>query len=239
MKEKMSNTEKLELSLSPFTIPELFDTNLHVSISPYLTTERKKYVPKKHKFYETGQIADRLYYLNKGVVIETLINENGLEKSFLIFPPYLVGFNYCAHEQPIFPCTSAHTECEVFSFAYDELLSLMQRDQKLMRAIIKVLALDFRMANGIALQNQSCSSHEKICQTILSYHIASKYTPNLGSLRLTQQLIAGLTGVHRISVVNTIGKLRDEQIITYSDKTLVVSDPQRLQQIAYGKYSIR
>ncbi len=235
----MTKQEQLYLSLSPFTIPELFNTNFHQSILPYLSDSKKTVIPKNHVFYQTEEIADRLFYLNKGIVIETLMNENGLEKHFLIFPSYLVGFNYCAHEQPIFPCTKAYTECEIYGFSYEELLTLMQNDKNLLKAVLKVLGLDFRLANSAALQNQSCSSYEKICQVILSYFIASKYNPQVKKMKMTQQLIAGLTGVHRISVVHAIQKLKQENIISYTSKTLTLLDEEGLQELAYGKYSIK
>lgn len=235
----MTKKEELYLSLSPFTIPELFHTNVHQSILPYLSEEKKMIVPKNYVFYETEEIAEKLFYLKKGVVIESLLNENGLEKDFLSFPSYLVGFHYCAHEQPIFPCTKAFTECEVYLFGYGELLGLMQKDRKLLQSIIKILSLDFRMANSLALQNQSCSSYEKVCQILLSYFIVSKYNGQARKLKMTQQLIAGLAGIHRISVVHAVQRLKKENIIAYTNKTIEVLNYEKLQCLAYGKYSIQ
>lgn len=235
---KMSGQEQLYMSLSPYTIPELFDTNIHTAIWPYLAEDKKTTVSKGHIFYNTEEKAQGMFYLKKGIVIETLMNANGLEKDFLIFQGYMVGFNYCAHEQPVFPCTKAYTECEIYPFGYDEFLTLMQRDKELLKSVIKILALDFRMANSVALQNQSCSTYEKICQNILSYFTACKYNSQIRGLKITQQLIAGLTGVHRISVVNAMKRLKQDGIVAYSNKKLVLMDYEKLQELAYGKYSI-
>ena len=235
---QITKQEEICLSLSPFTLPALFYANLQDTIHPYLTPERCMLLPKGFCFYETGQTADRLFFLSKGIVIETLLNENALEKNFLIFPSYLVGMNYCAHGQPIFPCTRAFTKCEVYMFLDEEFLSLVQQNKELLNAVISTFAIDFRLANCAFLQNQSCSTYEKICQTILSYFIASKYVPQIKHLTMTQTLIAGLSGVHRISVVHAIQKLKQEQIITYEKKKLVLLDEEKLMTIAYGKYPI-
>lgn len=235
----LTKREELYLSLSPFTIPELFQRNLEELFAPYLTAEKRRVVPRGHVFYQTEELAEELFYLRRGMVIESLLNENGLMKDFLIFPHYLVGLNYCAHEQPIFPCTYAYSECEVYPFAYEELLDLMQRDRALMRAVIKTIALDFRLANSSALQSQSCSVHEKICQTILSYFIAGRYNREVRTMRMTQQLLAELTGVHRVSVAQTVRKLKDEGILGTRRKRLVLLDEERLSALAYGKYSIQ
>lgn len=236
---KITKREQLYLSLSPFTIPELFQTNLFTALSPYLTEDKRRRVPKGFVFYQTEQLASEAFYLKKGMVIEALLNENGLMKDFLIFPHYLVGLNYCAHEQPIFPCTYAYTECEVYPFSYEEILDLMQRDRELLRAVMKTVALDFRLANSSALQSQSCSVHEKICQTILSYFIAGRYNQEVRTMRMTQQLLADLTGVHRVSVAQTVRRLRDEGILGSRGKRMVLLDEERLSSLAYGKYSIQ
>lgn len=235
----INEREQLYLSLSPFTIIDLFHPNIQSVILPYLTSDRKKIYPKGHIFYETGGKASSLFYLNKGISIESIMNENGLEKDFMIIPPYPLGFHYCAHEQPIFPCTKAFTECEVYQFAYDEFLDIMQKDKKLLKAILNLLSLDFRLANSPGMQNYSLSSYEKICQTILSYFIGAKYNKYMHELKLTQELIAALTGVHRISAVRAIQKLKEENIITYENKRMTLLDYNKLCDIAYGKYPIK
>lgn len=236
---KITKREQLYLSLSPFTIPELFQTNLSAAISPYLKGEKRIIAPKGFVLYQTEELAAEAFYLKKGVVVEALMNENGLMKDFLIFPHYLVGLNYCAHEQPIFPCTYTYTECEIYPFSYGEILDLMQRDRDFLEAVVKTIALDFRLANSSALQSQSCSVHEKICQTILSYFIAGRYNEEVRAMRMTQQLLADLTGVHRVSVAQTVRKLKDDGILGSRGKKLTLLDEERLSGLAYGKYSIQ
>jgi len=237
--EQITKQERLYLSLSPFTIPGLFSSGLGAALLPHLETRKRETVPKGFSFYQTEEVATGLFYLKKGVVIETLMNENGLLKDFLIFSPYLVGFNYCAHEQPIFPCTRAYTECEIYRFSYEEFLDRMQTDRALMKAVIKVVALDFRLANSLALQNQSCSTYEKVCQVILSYFIAGRYDRQARELKITQQLIAGLAGVHRVSVAHAVQRLKQDGIIGYTGRKLILLDEERLRTLAYGKYSIQ
>ncbi|MFQ8601998.1 MAG: Crp/Fnr family transcriptional regulator [Anaerovoracaceae bacterium] len=236
---KLTEQENLYLSLSPFTIPELFSDNVGSAIKAYLKEKRRRRVKKGYVFYRTGETADKLYYLNKGMVIETLMNYNGLEKSFLIVPCYPIGFHYCAHKQSIFPCTAAFTDCEVYEFGYEEFLSFMQEDRELLKQVIEISSLDFRLANSAALQNQSCSAYEKICQTVLSYFIAKRYNPYIRDMKITQELLAGLTGVHRVSVVRAIKKLKKEGIISYQRNELELLDYEMLQEVSYGKYAIR
>lgn len=235
----LTEQEYLYLSLSPFTIPGLFSDNVSLAIEPYLNEKRRRGVKKGYVFYHTGKTTERLYYLKKGMVIETLMNYNGLEKNFLIVPCYPIGFHYCAHKQAIFPCTAAFTDCEVYEFEYEEFLSLMQEDRALLKQIIEISSLDFRLANSAALQNQSCSADEKICQTMLGYFIAKKYNSYIRNMKITQELLAGLTGVHRVSVVRAIKKLKREGIISYQKNELELLDYERLQEISYGKYAIR
>ena len=235
----MIGQEHLYLSLSPFTVISFFVPDMHDSMLPYLDSKKKETLPKGHVFYNTGDTTKNIFYLNKGIAMETIMNENGLEKDFLIVPPYPLGCHYCAHEQPIFPCTKTYTECELYRFTYDEFLSMMQENKQLLKSILKLISLDFRLANSPGMQNYSLSSYEKVCQTILSYFIGAKYDPYMKKLKLTQELAARLTGVHRVSAVRAIQKLKADKIIAYEKNKLRLLDYEKLCNIAYEKYPIK
>lgn len=226
------------LTLSPFTILELFCDDLGHKIAAYLPENKKMIVPKGYVFFEQGEVVDSIFYLKDGVAMETIMNENGLKKNFLVASQYPLGLHYCGHHQPIFPDTTAYTECEVYKFTYDEFLKIMQKDIELLRNIIHIISIDFRLANSSAMQNYTCSTHEKICQTLLSYFIASKYNSHIRNLKLTQEFIAELTGVHRISVVRSMQKLKQEGIIAYTQNQIKLIDYDNMFETAYHMYAI-
>jgi len=226
----MSQEEKKYLSLAPFFIADLFEVDIKDIIAPYLFLAKRISIQKKDQLLEYGQIVNNIYYVSKGITGELMMNKNGLEQLSINFPNSLLGFGSAAHQQPIFYSSYALTEAEAYVFPYVDFLSLMQQNDKLLALILKYTSLDARRTNHIIVQHTSYSALQKISQILYCCHIAGKYYPKFKQLRLTQQLIASLCGMHRISAVNVLKELREMKYISMNKKELRILEPELLKE---------
>lgn len=128
----------------------------------------------------------------------------------------------------------AFTDAQVIAIPYTNYLKLMQQNLALIDVSLRFISFDSRNANTLVLQNYSCSTLEKIYQTIYCYHLACQYFAPLKAVTLTQSLLATLSGVHRTSVAHAIKQLKEEGIIKLEKKNLTVLAPETLLTMAFS-----
>lgn len=229
----ISHDDQKFLSLAPFYILELFDIQFIQKLTPFI--KQTVQLPKNHPILQPDATPDQIYLLLSGVVIESTCNLNGLEKSALIFPGYPIGINCTAHGQPIFYTSAAYVPSEVAVFKYRDLLAILQSSLPILEDYLRIFALETRYSNHIILQNSACSTFLKICQTIYLYNLAADHYPPLGQIKLTQQLLANLAGVHRTSVGNAIKELKEAGHFATPLQNLRLKNPLQFRQMAFGE----
>lgn len=229
----LTREEEAFISFAPFYIPALFDIHFEHNFDTIKPYGHIQTFPKGHVFLYPEQFSNTLYFLTKGIVAETTSNANGLEKMSLLFPCYPISLYPAIHKQPVIYRSSAYTAVEVITISYADYLQLMQQDLSLLENTLRLTALETRNANNSLLQSYASSTTEKIYQTLYLYDLTAKHYAPLAALKLSQQLLASLSGVHRTSVNNAIKHLKEEHIIDYVQKTLTVLQPQKLKELAF------
>ena len=225
--------EQKFISLAPFDVPALFDIHLENNLPLINTYGRLQTYAKGHIFFHPEEKVETIHFLTKGLIAESTSNANGLEKLTLVFPYYPQALAAALHQQPIIYTAYAYTDVTVISLPMGRLLELMQTNRPLLENILRLLALETRNANNLILQNYSSSTIEKIYQTLYFYYLTAKHYEPLRSVKLSQQLIAGLSGVHRTSVNTALKTLKEQHIITLDKKVLTVLDPPALKELAF------
>lgn len=233
MLSSITQEEREYLTLGPFFIPDLYELDLERNLAPYLHIGEKIVVEKDYVFQRAGEVTEKIFFITKGVAYEALFSKNGLEKRFLSFKNYPLGLVCISHQQPALFTFAALTKIEAYVFSYDTFLSLMQQSKDLLANVLKYLALDGRRSSGMLTQFASCSTLQKVCQVLYCYNIGRKYYPPLKQVRLTQQLIAFLAGIHRVSVANSLKELRADGYIFPDSQKLTILQPHKLKEIGF------
>lgn len=202
----------LEKAASPFWLPSLRGVDFSPWLSTFKCRGEQKILAEGEYFLHEGDVVERVYLLSDGILADIISNANGLEKWDLLFAPYLTAFFATMHGAPIAYRSLAFTECVLYSLPEEEFLQLMQADEALLRAVLLHNSLEIRQSNQSLYTLYMASTPRKIIQTLYYYHVylAGVEKP---AFRLTQQLIANLSGVHRTSVAATVAKLRKRGIL--------------------------
>lgn len=228
-------TEKTDryLSMAPFIIPPLF----HIDFTPYLAFFENcgvlQHYPKGSTLMSFEEQTQTVQLLKSGIVLESSSNVNGLEKGVLCFPCYPIAFAAAIHQQPTVYSVSAYSNVTTVALPYSDYITLIQQHRELLEMSLRFAAFDSRSANATILQNFACSTTEKIYQTIFYYQLACQYYKPLESIKLTQNLLAVLSGVHRTSVAHAVKFLKEQHIIQLEKKNLQVLDSQQLEALAF------
>lgn len=223
------------LSLSAFHIPSLFDTDLAPVLPLFEQYGTVQQFTRKDALVPLSQPAQTIHILKSGIILESSSNANGLEKGVLFFPAYPIAFSAVIHQQPTVYSATAFSDVTVISLSYQQYLHLMQKHRDILESSLRFLAFDSRNSNAAILQNCSCSTVEKIYQTIYAYHLGCQHYPPLHEVKLTQSLLAILSGVHRTSVAHVIKDLKEQGLIHLEKKELQVLQPQLLKEMAFSK----
>lgn len=229
----LSAEEKKFISLAPFNIPALFDIRLEYNLPLIQQFGHTYTLAKGQVLLRPEETVETVFFLTKGLMAESTSNANGLEKLSLIYPYYPEALSAALHQQPIVYTAYAYTPCEITSLPIGALLTLMQDNCSLLENILRLLALEARNANNLILQNYSTSTTEKIYQTLYFYYLTAKHYAPLRTLKLSQQLIASLSGVHRTSVNTALKHLKEAKIISQDHKVLTFIDPEALKELAF------
>ena len=241
MKERLTYKEDTNFSsTSPWIQPSLF-----AYYNDPITNRWKKYFHLTEvSFYEKrsniiaigDKIHNKVYYVKKGIIQYNMIGKNGLEKvSMIIGPGCLSGEELFFHKQPSLYNAEAMTDVEVYTFSKEVFLDIIKKDFDISLFIMKVLALKCRV---LATQVEDLSFRttlEKVCRVLYCYYIyENQYTNSKNSLRLSHQDLANITGAHRVSITNTLSKLRKDGIIDHNEGTLMIKDNFRLRKMGFG-----
>ena len=232
----MTEEEKYLLSTSVFAIPELFDIDLKENIEKYPNYGHKVFLPKGSTFYKEGESANTVYYIQKGFVIDSLTSKDGIEQISLFFPNSLVGLVCCAHKQLAIPNSIAITDVIAYAYSFNEFLDLLLMDKILLKKCLQIEALEVRTGHCSIWHNQILSAKKRVCQILYCYATVCKYYPELSEVRMTQNMIAGLVGMHRVSVAKAIHALKEESILSVDKKGLKIENIQALKKKGFDLY---
>lgn len=229
----LTDEELRYLSMAPFNMPPLFGVDLMQFIPAFKEHGIVKQFKKREMFLHLGQKTKNIKVLISGTVLESSSNANGLEKGILCFPSYPIAFSAAIHQQPTVYSATAFTDVTVISIPYDSYIALMQQNREILEHSLRFIAFDSRNSNVTILQNCSCSTTEKVYQAIYYYYLACQHFEPLRTVKLTQNLLAILSGVHRTSVAHVMKELKEQEIINLEKKDLQVLEPQILKDIAF------
>jgi CRP-like cAMP-binding protein len=186
---------------------------------------------------DAGELVNRLYYLESGVVSMKRASRGGAEKIIMhIEENTLFGEVPFFMHQPILSFFICHQDAVVYSFSREAVDGMLARHPEIAKDIIRTLA-----EKVSALSNQSAtlgldSLYQRIVKFILLRYNSMPLEDNeiisLGSLRMRD--IASILGVHRATLYKALKELEHMNLIRMLDRNRIhVLNVDELAAIAY------
>lgn len=200
-----------------------------------LSLGQRRLYRKKQLVIQANEEITHLYYLKTGRVKTTVSSTSGQQKTI-----WYIDAGCIFGETPFFNrkscdyCFHAVTDCEVYLFDNDviynevipkfpelvtSMLTILTRKVHILSTQIEYLTFDkplIRVAKLIYLMCRNSESDGNEC---------------LGALPITQEELADILGLHRVTISNTIRQLKHLQIL--ADNThLIIKDLPALKELS-------
>lgn len=184
--------------------------------------------------FNEGDDAANLYVLQSGQVKVVLIDAAG-EETIL----HVAGAGESLGElslvdgEPRSATAVALTPVEALALHREEFLALLERRRAVERAVMKRLAQLVRAADGHRHDASSLPSPERLAKKLLE--LAERHGEQLPqgvriSAALTQQDLARLVGMTRVSVHRYLNRLEEEGVLTADREGITIHQPEVLRR---------
>lgn len=200
------------LTAGPFCTAAAFDFKMAGWLAVAERQGRRRVFERGAYLYREGQVVDTVGILARGMVLSAVTNSNGLEKASLTVAPYMLSLFPAWHGYPLLYHTVAHSEVVLYELPREALLEAMGASMGLSRSLMRMIAVETRLLYHSHLTDRLSTATEKVALVLFCYHLL-RAEEALPPLRLTQQLLALLTGLHRTSVAQALAVLRAEGLI--------------------------
>ncbi|MGI6225517.1 MAG: Crp/Fnr family transcriptional regulator [Peptococcales bacterium] len=226
-----SSSEREMLALtSPWISPSNLDWN---QITPYGNVRKYK---KNDVIVHMGEKVKQLFFLNKGQVKMTALTKSGTEKTiWYINAPNIFGEVPFFHNLPCKYMIVASKNAEIYCFERDfvenKLVHYPTIVKYLFRLCTQKVAVLSSQIEDLAFYTP-LARVAKVIYLLLAQHGEQldndKYLINV---RLTHQELANITGLHRVTATNALGKLCENDIIEKSRDAIIIKNLIALEEI--------
>lgn len=217
---------------SEFTDPDREATasplfNVPVSaLGSLLGRGRRRSFPAGAMIRRQDEVSDELFYLHEGLLRQTLITTEGGEKVVgMVKPGCVFGEALFIHRCPALSNVVAVEPSIVYSFPRPVMEQLLATTPELWAQIARSLSFKVRVLTTQIWIMTSDHSTTRVRRAL--YALTEGVAPR-APIRLTQQEIADLAGVHRVTAATVLAELRRRGVIQTAPGTLIVKQRDRL-----------
>ena len=169
---------------------------------------------KNEYLWNYGEPVTHIFYIMSGVARTTLEHENGSRKisSFHSEGTVFPGCHRSVFKIEQSIATAAVTDMETLCFSNDDFLKMLTENPQLMLSTVDWYASYINLLLYESAHQDYNSSFVKLCNLLYLFSRNSP-TGERGRIDLTQESIAEILAVTRVSAARCLGRLRDEKII--------------------------
>ena len=197
----------------------------------------RRYVAKGKTVWSQGESADCVAFLYAGKAMSTWQSRNGKTGT--------TGF-WCAGDLlgagDMGGSTTRHMTvrclepCTIYSLPFERFNDLVRRFPELASTIIRAMSVRLRWVSLLAVTLETQSAFERICGVLIA--LSERFgIPGEGGvqidLKLTNDDLAAIAGVSRQFINSTLQDLRKRGLIAGRRHSVVITRPDRLQELAY------
>ena len=185
---------------------------------------------KNEYLWNYGEPVTHIFYIMSGVARTTLEHENGSRKisSFHSEGTVFPGCHRSVFKIEQSIATAALTDMETLCFSNDDFLKMLTENPQLMLSTVDWYASYINLLLYESAHQDYNSSFVKLCNLLYLFSRNSP-TGERGRIDLTQESIAEILAVTRISAARCLGRLRDEKIIIPHRSWIQIIDQKALE----------
>ncbi|SDF42779.1 Crp/Fnr family transcriptional regulator [Sporolituus thermophilus] len=195
----------------------------------------RRFYKKKELIIQRGQQIDHLYYLKTGRVKTVAWNQDGQQKTI-----WFIEGSGIFGETPFFNnkscdyCFLAETDCEIYLFPRDVIFhEIIPHYPDLVVSLLTTLTRKVHILSTQVEYLTFCKPIIRVARLIYLLFQNNKATGNEKppALPVTQESLADILGLHRVTVNNVIRQLKNKQILENRPHFIIVKDEQKLHDL--------
>jgi CRP/FNR family transcriptional regulator len=193
-----------------------------------------KKIPKNTVFIKPEDPPRYCYVLKRGCVIGFEYTSRGDERIHdIILPPFMLLESCLLFNKPPPICFKTVKASELICIDRHTLLEQMTENLDIIMAVMESISYKFFVAKEQIRETVTRTMSWRFCNLLLMF--AENYGVPSGQKvfirdQISQQMLASLLGVNRITINRVYGKLRDMGLIEQTNGYYCVCDPERLKR---------
>jgi CRP/FNR family cyclic AMP-dependent transcriptional regulator len=178
-----------------------------------------KYEKNQHVFKQ-GDVADAVFYLQKGTVKLTVLSEHGKEAVVGILEPGQFFGEGCLNGHPLrIATTTAMTECVITSITKEAMIATLHNEPKFSELFMAYLLTRNSRVEEDLIDQLFNSSEKRLARLLLLLaHFGREGRPQPILLDMSQETLAEMIGTTRSRVSYFMNKFRKLGLISYNGK---------------------
>jgi CRP/FNR family transcriptional regulator, cyclic AMP receptor protein len=175
---------------------------------------------KNQNIYVQGQVADTVFFIQKGRVKVTVMSEHGKEAVVAILNEGQFFGEGCLNDQPLRKSTtSAMTDCSITSITKSVMLTAIHDQPKFSNLFMDhLLSRNSRIQEDVIDQLFNSSEKRLARLLLLLANYGKEGSPRIAPVTVSQETLAAMVGTTRSRVSHFMNKFRKSGFIDYSGK---------------------
>lgn len=191
---------------------------------------------RKQPIFHQGDMPAAVYVVRSGRICITTYSQTGMEQQLYIAEQgSLFGEHSCLLGAPHRTSSVSIVESELYTVPTQVFLTRIQENSSLNQVVMQIMCRKNSILIGRLLSQSSSDSLQRIAQTLVNMATEYGLPTESGleiSIRFSHQDVANLLHTSRVTVTKAFQHLARLNIISRQKNRIVVSDLDRLQQIA-------
>jgi CRP-like cAMP-binding protein len=175
---------------------------------------------KNQNIFSQGDVADTVFYLQKGRVKLTVLSEQGKEAVVAILEPGQFFGEGCLNGHPLrMATTTAMEECLVTSITKEAMIALLHTEPKFSEMFMAYLLTRNSRVEEDLIDQLFNSSEKRLARLLLLLaHFGKEGSPRPINPSISQETLAEMIGTTRSRVSYFMNKFRKLGLISYNGK---------------------
>ena len=199
-----------------------------------LSDKRKvKAFKKKDIIYQEDTYPAGIFFLNKGKIKTSRINEDGKEFiTSLVNEGEFFGYAALLEEQPYSDTAVALEESEICIIPKEDFFALLYNSRDVAAGFIRLLSNEVKDKEERLLRLAYNSVRKRVAEALLllkSRYAEGKQDPF--SMAISREDLANLAGTAQETVIRTLSDFKDEKLVDIKGSTITILDAARLERM--------
>ena len=179
---------------------------------------------KNQNVFAQGDVADTIFYLQKGRVKLTVLSEHGKEAVVGILEPGQFFGEGCLNGHPLrIATTTAMEECVINSITKQAMITLLHEEPKFSELFMAYLLTRNSRIEEDLIDQLFNSSEKRLARLLLLLaHFGKEGSPQPMNPNISQETLAEMIGTTRSRVSFFMNKFRKLGLISYNGKIIEV-----------------